>query len=105
MKQEFEDLAKIKVTEETYSKVIEPMYLASNLLKREFIRFLNLKVLAAPGEKDIKKMCIRDRSGYMKKPPEIFILKLQHNVSSFIVVVVYNYKMAYYAEVFLYQPA
>lgn len=68
MKQEFEDLAKIKVTEETYSKVIEPMYLASNLLKREFIRFLNLKVLAAPGEKDIKKMCIRDRSGYMKTP-------------------------------------
>ncbi len=27
-------------------------------------------------------------------------MKLQHNVSPFIVVVVYNYRIAYYAEVF-----
>ena len=70
MKQEFEHLAKVKVTEEVYSKVIEPMYLATNLPKREFIKLLNLKALAVQEnrEKDIKKMCVRDRSGYMKTP-------------------------------------
>lgn len=70
MKQEFEHLAKVKVTEEIYSKVIEPMYLATDLPKREFINLLNLKALAIQEirEKDIKKMCVRDRSGYMKTP-------------------------------------
>ena len=70
MKQEFEELAKVKVAEEVYSKVIEPMYLATDLPKREFIKLLNLKALAIQEgrEKDIKKMCVRDRSGYMKTP-------------------------------------
>ena len=68
MKQEFEHLAKVKVTEKIYSKIIEPMYLASNLSKSEFIRVLNLKALSVPEGKDIKKMCIRDRSGQMKTP-------------------------------------
>lgn len=70
MKQEFEELAKINVTWETYSKIIEPMYIAADLPKQEFIKLLNLKALAAPKvkEKCIKKMCVRDRSGYMKTP-------------------------------------
>ena len=41
MKQEFEELAKVKVTEEVYSKVIESMYLATDLPKREFIKLLS----------------------------------------------------------------
>lgn len=70
MKQEFERLAKIEVTEETYTKVIEPMYLATDLSKQDFIRLLNLKALEEPKvkEKNIKKMLVRDRSGYMKTP-------------------------------------
>lgn len=70
MKQEFERLAKIEVTEETYTKVIEPMYLATDLSKQDFIKLLNLKALEAPKvkEKNIKKMLVRDRSGYMKTP-------------------------------------
>ena len=35
----------------------------------------------------------------------IIILKLQHNEPPFIVVVVYNYRIAYCVEVFLYQLA
>ncbi len=35
----------------------------------------------------------------------IIILKLQHHVPPFIVVVVYNYRIAYFVEVFLYQLA
>lgn len=70
MKQEFEQLAKIEVTDEMYAKVIEPMYLATNLSKQEFIRTLNLKALARPKvkEKIIKVMLVRDRSGYTKTP-------------------------------------
>ncbi|MCM1119336.1 MAG: hypothetical protein NC543_08250 [bacterium] len=70
MKQEFERLAKIEVTEETYTKVIEPMYSATDLSKMDFIKLLNLKALQAPKvvEKTIKKMAVRDRSGFRKTP-------------------------------------
>lgn len=68
MKQEFERLAKIEVTEETYTKIIEPMYMATELSKQDFINLLNLKVLEAPKVKDIKKMRIRDRSGCSMTP-------------------------------------
>lgn len=70
MKEEFERLAKIEVTHETYSKIIEPMYLATDLSKQEFVKLLNLKGLAMPKvkTKNIKKMLIRDRSGYTKTP-------------------------------------
>lgn len=78
MKQEFEELAKINVTWETYSKIIEPMYIAADLPKQEFIKLLNLNALAAPKvkEKCIKKMCVRDRSGYMKTPKQMQFLLL-----------------------------
>lgn len=70
MKQEFERLAKIEVTDETYTKVIEPMYLATELSKQDFIKLLNLKALAAPKakEKTIKRMCVRNRSGFSMTP-------------------------------------
>ena len=70
MKQEFERLAKIEVTDEVYSKVIEPMYLATDLPKQDFIKLLNLKALAAQKvkTKDIKKMLIRDRRSFKKTP-------------------------------------
>ena len=70
MKSEFEKLAKIEVTDETYYKVIEPMYLATDIPKQEFVKLLNLKALAAPKVtvKDIKKMRIRSNSGDIKTP-------------------------------------
>lgn len=70
-KKEFERIAKIEVTEETYTKVIEPMYLATDLSKQDFVKLLNLKALEAPQtkkEKVIKVMLIRDNSGFMKTP-------------------------------------
>lgn len=70
MKEEFERLAKIEVSYETYSKVIEPMYIAADIPKQEFIKLLNLKALELPKvkTKNIKKMLIRDRSGCTKTP-------------------------------------
>lgn len=46
------------------------MYLATDLSKQEFVKLLNLKTLAMPKvkTKNIKKMLIRDRSGYTKTP-------------------------------------
>lgn len=69
-KQEFEVLAGCEVSFEAYSNIIEPMYMAVELPKQDFIKLLNLKALATPKvkEKNIKKMCVRDRSGYMKTP-------------------------------------
>lgn len=70
MKHEFERLAKIEVSDEVYSKIIEPMYLATELTKEEFIKVINLKVIAEHKEKnkDIKRMLVRDRSGFSMTP-------------------------------------
>lgn len=41
LKEEFERLAGYKVTDDDYYKIIEPMYIATDLNKIEFIRCLN----------------------------------------------------------------
>lgn len=65
MKEEFEKLAGYEVTMDNYLKIIEPMYLATDLSKHEFVKMLNPKALAAPKvkTKNIKKMRVRNRSG------------------------------------------
>lgn len=71
MKHEFEELAKIRVTSADYDNIIEPMYMATNMSKADFIKTLNLKFFASrvPAEpKNIKKMLVRDRSGYTMTP-------------------------------------
>ena len=71
MQHEFEALAKIKVTTEDYDNVIEPMYMATDMSKADFIKTLNLKFFSSrvpKAPKNIKKMLVRDRSGYIKTP-------------------------------------
>lgn len=67
---EFEELAGYQVTMETYEKIIEPMYMATNMSKQDFIKVLNRKALEYKPEHKpfIKKMLVRDRSGYRKTP-------------------------------------
>lgn len=43
MKEEFERLAGYEVTFEDYSKVIEPMYMATELSKQEFVKCIDRK--------------------------------------------------------------
>jgi hypothetical protein len=50
MKHEFEQIAGYKVSQETYSNIIEPMYLATNLSKQEFAKTLSRKALEEPKE-------------------------------------------------------
>ena len=70
MKHEFEALAGYEVTTETYDNIIEPMYMATNLSKRDFVKTLNRKALEhKPVRKpNVKKMLVRDRAGFRKTP-------------------------------------
>ena len=70
MKHEFERLAGREVTDEQY-KAIETLYMSSNLEKAEFVKSIKaiLKSIPKPEKrKDIKRMAVRDRSGYRKTP-------------------------------------
>ena len=74
MKQEFETLANIEVTEEIYTTVIKPMYLATNLSKQDFIKTLNLNFFKKNTTKEIviKSISITDNSGYRKTPNDCY---------------------------------
>ena len=68
MHHEFETIAGYEVSYETYTNIIEPMYMATNLTKQEFVKLLNRKALEVKRTPNIKVMCVRDRSGYSKTP-------------------------------------
>lgn len=72
MYSEFEELAGYRVSYETYTKVIEPMYMAipENITKQQFVKMLNRKAFEYKPERkpNVKKMLVRDRSGYRKTP-------------------------------------
>ena len=71
MHKEFEELAGIEVSYEDYTNIIEPMYMAGNLSKREFVKTLNLKFFKdrmPKPEKNIKRMLVRNRMGESKTP-------------------------------------
>lgn len=70
MKYEFESLAGRAVTDEQY-KAIETLYMSSNLEKTEFAKSIRTMLKSIPQpekKKDIKRMAVRDRSGYRKTP-------------------------------------
>lgn len=70
MKSEFENLAGREVTDEQY-KAIETLYMSSNLEKAEFVKSIKAMLKSIPKpekKKDIKRMVVRDRSGYRKTP-------------------------------------
>lgn len=69
-KSEFENLSGRSVTEDQY-KAIEILYMSSNLEKAEFVKSMKsmLKSIPQPKkEKDIKRMLVRDHSGFIKTP-------------------------------------
>ena len=71
MQQEFEAIAKIQVTAADYDNIIEPMYMATNLSKEEFVKTLNLKFFkdrAPKATKNIKRMRVRNRLGSPRTP-------------------------------------
>ena len=70
LKSEFESLAGRAVTNEQY-RAIEILYMSSNLEKAEFVKSMRpmLKNIPHPEKKkDIKRMVVRDHSGFRKTP-------------------------------------
>lgn len=55
MWKEFEEIAGYEVEYETYTNVIEPMYMATNMSKYEFVNCLNKKAFALPTEREMLK--------------------------------------------------
>lgn len=58
MKHEFETLAGYEVSTEDYEKIIEPMYLATNLTKQEFVSTINKKRFAIVKKEEEKAVFI-----------------------------------------------
>ena len=57
MKHEFEALAGYEVTAEDYNSIIEPMYMATDLTKEDFVKTINKKCFAVkPLAKMVKEM-------------------------------------------------
>lgn len=58
MKHEFEALAGYEVSREDYDNIIEPMYLATNLTKQEFVQTLNKKRFAIVKKEKVKPVFV-----------------------------------------------
>ena len=56
MKEEFERLAGYEVSFEDYNKVIEPMYMATNLSKEDFIKTIDKKRFEVKKQKSEKQI-------------------------------------------------
>ena len=73
MHNEFIEMSGLNVSYKDYTEIVEPMYMAvENMSKQDFIKFITPSVKALikeyPKVKTIKKMLVRDRSGYRKTP-------------------------------------
>jgi hypothetical protein len=56
MWKEFEEIAGYEVSYEDYTNVIEPMYMATNMSKQEFIKCLDRKRFALPTKAEMLRM-------------------------------------------------
>ena len=73
MHNEFIEMSGLNVSYKDYTEIVEPMYMAvENMSKQDFIKFITPSVKSLikeyPKVKTIKKMLVRDRSGYRKTP-------------------------------------
>lgn len=53
MHKEFEEIAGYEVSYEDYTNIIEPMYMATNVSKQEFVKMLDKKAFALPTKKQM----------------------------------------------------
>ena len=65
MWKEFEELAGYEVSFDTYEKVIEPMYMATDLSKADFVKVINRKAVELKRERKpmYRKIKVRDMTG------------------------------------------
>lgn len=72
MYEEFVNISGLNVSYEDYTNIVEPMYMSTVMSKQEFIKFISPSVKALvksyPKEKTIRKMLVRDKSGFKTTP-------------------------------------
>lgn len=62
MKYEFEELAGYEVSTEDYENIIEPMYIATNLTKAEFVKVIDKKRFAIVKKEEEKAVFVSNGS-------------------------------------------
>lgn len=62
MKHEFEEIAGYEVSVEDYDKIIEPMYMASNLSKQDFVKTISKKRFAIVKKEEEKAVFVSNGS-------------------------------------------
>ena len=72
MYDEFVNISGLNVTYKDYENIVEPMYMSTDMSKQEFIKFISPSVKALvksyPKVKTIRKMLVRDKSGFKTTP-------------------------------------
>lgn len=58
MKHEFEAIAGYEVSAEDYNNIIEPMYMATNLSKQEFVKTISKKRFAIVKKEEVKAVFV-----------------------------------------------
>ena len=58
MKHEFESIAGYEVSTEDYDNIIEPMYMATNLSKQEFVKTISKKRFAIVKKEEVKAVFV-----------------------------------------------
>lgn len=71
MWREFEELAGYEVSEEDYRKIIEPMYMATDLSKTEFVKVIDRKRFAIKTLEELKEE-MKEIAGHLKETCEHF---------------------------------
>ena len=66
MKHEFEALAGYEVSIEDYNKIIEPMYMATDLNKEDFVKVIDKKRFALPTKKQMINQMIKKAVEYQQ---------------------------------------
>ena len=93
MWKEFETLAGYEVSYEDYANIIEPMYMATDLSKQDFIKCIDRKRFAVVPrtEKDV----IREMKKEVKKLFEIWGLRRDHETESKLEELAREYAVSY----------
>ena len=63
MKHEFEQIAGYEVSADDYNNIIEPMYMATNLTKQEFVKVIDKKRFALPTKGEMKRQMRKIAAG------------------------------------------
>lgn len=112
MKHEFEQLAGYEVSTSDYDNIIEPMYMATNVTKAEFVKMIDRKrfEVKAESKKIVKVLNITDNSGSLRTPNgcynhlvDVEVVKVDIRTGNIVVKIIPDtYRLGYHADFTVY---